>query len=324
MEPAPTLDLSQYSDRFDEALRGRYDGQTFKEGLAAIKDRYEGVTSGRRRLTVDDVMAIFSDDLPFVEDWTMPDRSELEKRMDSHHVSDSVYLLRDRDYDSDLVGRIRYGFRELSLTALVLHHVYPKRFAMCSHHLASLLYITNAPTVPKFYLEYCQELKLWGREKSSRNLSVAETEFALWTWYRLTYYGRNEEKRKNRDNFFKDPWVQDRRAYRIAESLKELGRLDLARSYLDTDATVAAIIGWLEFELMVRKVLAKAGVSTTRTDNMDHLIKKLPADAVPRSRTDLKTLWHHRNEVMHQGARLSKVQADLVLQDVRQFIEYNA
>lgn len=321
------LDLSYYWDRFDEALKGRYDGQTFKTGFAEINDRYKDVTSGHRHLTIDDVMAIFSDDLPFVQDWTMPDRGELARRMDTNCVADSVFLLRDRDYDLDLIGKIRYGFRELSLTALVLHHVYPKRFAMCSHHLASLLYITNAPTVPKFYLEYSQELKLWSKEKSSRKLSVAETEFALWTWYRLTYYGRNEERKRNRDNFFKDPWVRDRRAGKIAESLKELGRLDLAWSYLDTDATVAAIIAWVEFELMVRKVLANAGVRTSRDHTMEDLIGKLPTDAIPRSRDDLKVLWHQfgrgRNDVMHQGAKLTRLEAERVLQEVLQFIEHN-
>jgi hypothetical protein len=318
------LDLSQYWDRFDEALKGRYDEVTFKAGFAEIEDLYRDVTSGHRRLTIDDVMALFADTLQYVQDWTMPDREELEMRMSKNGVAETVYLLRDRGYDLDLVGRITHGFRELSLTALVLHHVYPNRFAMCSHHLASLLYMTNVSTVPRFYLEYCQELKLWSKEKSSSKLSVAQTEFALWTWYRLTYYGRSEERKRNRDNFFKDPWVRNRRSSKIAESLKELGRLDVAWSYLDTDPTVAAIAAWLEFELMVRKVLAKVGVRTSRNDTMDDLIRNLPTEAIPQSRDDLKNVWRRRNDVMHQGEKLSREAAEWVLQDVLHFVEYNA
>jgi hypothetical protein len=147
---------------------------------------------------------------------------------------------------------------------------------MCSHHLASLLYIVNASTVPKFYLEYCEELKLWGHERSTRQLDVAETEFALWAWYRLTYYGRNEERKKNRDNFFKDQWVQDRRAHRIAYALKELGRLDIARSYLDTDANLAAIIAWVEFERSVRNILGAEKASNARNGRVMDLIDELP------------------------------------------------
>lgn len=328
MKAKPRLDLSHYWDRFDEVLGGRHKGETFQAGFATIKEIYKDVRAGKRRLTVNDVMAIFGDDLPFVLDWTKPDSQRLEERMEQRRVPDAVYRLRDRSDDSgvlELISQIRYGFGDLSLTALVLHHVYPGRFAMCSHHLASLLYIVNASTVPKFYLEYCEELKLWGHERSTRQLDVAETEFALWTWYRLTYYGKNEARRKNRDNFFKDPWVQDRRASRIAYALKELGRLDIARSYLHTDANLAAIIAWVEFEAAVRNLL---GAEKARDRGVIDLIYELPVQAVPRSREELKRLWlrdtRGRNEVIHQGLRLTRKEAEEVVNDVVEFLAHNS
>jgi hypothetical protein len=73
MKAKPKLDLSYYWDRFDDALTGRYQGETFKAGFATIKEIYKDVRVGKRRLTVSDVMAIFNDDLPFVLDWTTPD-----------------------------------------------------------------------------------------------------------------------------------------------------------------------------------------------------------------------------------------------------------
>lgn len=331
MKARPKLDLSYYWDRFDDALIGRYEGETFKAGFATIKEIYKDVRVGKRRLTVSDVMAIFDDDLPFVLDWTKPDPQRLEERMKEHGAADAVYRLRDRSDDGgvlELISQIRHGFGDLSLTALVLHHVYPGRFAMCSHHLASLLYIVNASTVPKFYLEYCEELKLWGHERSTRQLDVAETEFALWTWYRLTYYGRNEERKKNRDNFFRDQWVQDRRAHRIAYALKELGRLDIARSYLDTDANLAAIIAWVEFERSVRNILGAEKASNARNGRVMDLIDELPVGAVPRSRNELKQLWGRdgrgRNEVIHHGLQLTRNEAEEVVNDVVEFFAHNS
>jgi len=130
MKAKPRLDLSYYWDRFDEALGGRHEGETFKAGFRTIKEIYKDVRAGKRRLTVDDVMAIFGGDLPFVLDWTKPDPQRLKERMEEHRVSDAVYRLRDRNDDTgvlELVSQIRYGFGDLSLTALVLHHVYPPR-----------------------------------------------------------------------------------------------------------------------------------------------------------------------------------------------------
>jgi len=48
MKTNPKLDLSYYLDRFDDALRERYNGQTFRNGFAAIKEIYKGVQAGNR------------------------------------------------------------------------------------------------------------------------------------------------------------------------------------------------------------------------------------------------------------------------------------
>jgi hypothetical protein len=301
------LDLGEYWGRFDEALKGRYDGHTFKLGFERIENQYRGVRSDPYRPTVDDVMALFANDLPFVQDWTMPDRDDLERRMTANRVAESIHRINDHKDDvEELIEKIRYGFRELSLTALVLQHVYPDRYAMCSHHLASLLYITNAGTVPKFYIQYCKELRLWRSEKSNgKRLSVRQTQYALWTWYRLTHFGKREERTKNRDNFFEDPWVQKRRSIKIADSLGNRGRLDLARSYLETAPTVAAIIAWREFEVKIREVHARNNRPVTLKDTVWYLIDHLPQRALCGNAQELNQLWVRRNAVMHDGESLT-------------------
>jgi hypothetical protein len=155
MKDSPKLDLAgEYYDRFDEALASRYDGKTFKDGFAEIEKRFAKLRrEDSRRLQVEDVLEIFSHDLAYFEDWTKPDRKELEIAMqgrDGTTVPELIYQLKSagEKQEVELITQIRHGFRELSLMALVLHHVFPRRYAMCSHHLASLLYIANAETVP--------------------------------------------------------------------------------------------------------------------------------------------------------------------------------
>ena len=169
---------------------------------------------------------------------------------------------------------------------------------------------------------------MWSHERSTRQLDVAETEFALWTWYRLTYYGKNEERKKNRDNFFKDQWVQDRRASRIAYALQGLGRLDIARSYLHTDANLAAIIAWVEFEGSVRNLLGAEKATNARNRRVIDLIGDLPVTAIPQSREDLKHLWvrdgRGRNEVIHGGLKLTRKEAEELVNDVVEFLAHNS
>ena len=79
----------------------------------------------------------------------MPDHDDLARRMERMHVADLIRRLTSDSYSKQLISEIRYCFRDLGLTALVLHHVYPERYAMCSHHLASLLFVSGR-TVPEY------------------------------------------------------------------------------------------------------------------------------------------------------------------------------
>jgi hypothetical protein len=314
------FDLGDYHRRFPEALQDKYES-TFDEGFREVEKRFQAVRSGARDLSVDDVLAIFDESLPFVQDWTKPDRAELERKMNSRSrpVSTLVRELRSAEYNKQLITDVVNCFRELSLTALVLHHVYPDRFAMCSHHLASLLYITGE-TVPEFYIAYCRELRDWSRRKWATPgiQSVVDAEFALWTWYRLAFSSKGK-RRAHQAQFDGDPWVQDRRAASIARALRTTDKLDLARSYLETDPTVAAIIAWRELEVAMRKVLSG---KATRADKIRDLMRMLPEDAYPAGLTfrDLERLWQERNPVMHVGDDVGRERGERVVTTVAAFI----
>jgi hypothetical protein len=319
------FDLGKYWNLFPEALQKRY-GSRFEAGFDRIEEMYKAVRSGARPLTVEDVISIFDSDLPFVHDWTKPDRDDLAARMESKRAAKLIADLRDRNYDSALLSEIIYCFREISLTALVLQHVYPKRFAMCSHHLASQLCIT-ASTVPEFYLKYCKELKAWSEHEwpTPHKLTVVETEFALWTWYRRAYGKSSKQRGTHQTEFRRDHWVQERRAKQIADSLGLIDRLDLARSFLDTAPTVAAITAWREFAVKVRNILEAGGKKMTKDDSIWNRIARLPAGNVPQGWTPegLKTLWWGRNEAVKDGEDIPGPEGTRILNGVGKFIEHN-
>ena len=309
------LDLAEYFASFPDALEERYSDR-FKMGFEHIKNRYKDVRSGHRALAVDDVMAIFDKSLPFVCDWTKPERSELEERMAAQGAAQLIRELGGR-HDLDLMRRILYCFKELSLTSLVLQHVYPDKFSMCSHHIASLLYIVGhqkAGTVPAYYLEYCRELEKWG---ARFKLTVEETEYALWTWYRLAYYGSKESREQHRRKFDRDPWVRKQRALRARESLKATDKLGLARFCLDTDPTLGAIIAWREFEIGVRDLPGNRGFGRQSSTKISDLIAQFP----PSQKETYTSLWEKRNRVMHSDLEMSDEEARQVVQTVGEFLD---
>jgi hypothetical protein len=339
-----TMDLYDYRERFHDALQARY-GDTFDEGFRRIAIRYQDVASGKRPLVVEDVMEIFAEDLPYCQDWSKPDQHNLHERMRTSNVADRIRRMGGVGYPSELITEIWRCFRDLSLTSLVLHHVYPDRFAMCSHHLASLLNI-SATTVPSFYINYCQELRLWSergtptesaarwKARNRRRFTVVDTEFALWTWYRFAFIkgmGNNKEHRRHRTNFFRDPWVQDRKAEKISESLGVIGKLDLARSYIRIQPTVAAMIAWRELEVEVRRILNDGRRATGESYTFRSLIEMLPTDAFSRDLTkeDVLDLRGRRNAVMHEGEEIAcneeeaRLYAKKVVSGISAFVEKN-
>jgi hypothetical protein len=331
------FDLVKCWKGFDNALKRRYEGRDFKAGREVIEDLYSDVASGRRDLTIDDVTAIFNGDLPFSEDWTKPEPVNLAERMKSQGVAKKIAALPHRNYyDLTLLGEIIFCFREVSLAALVLQHVYPTHFAMCSHFLASQLYIRGDDS-SEFYLKYCEELKKWSdREWPTKGkLTVAQAEYALWTWYRLAYKGETpKDRRRARREFSGDRFVQEQRALQIANSLNWGSRLDLARSYINIDPTVAAIIAWRELDVSLGAILRGSGIKETdeRGDKLSfrRRIERLPDDKIPPrwSRETLTKIWSNwtvsRNDVMHEDKAIrSPTDARGIVDGVEAFIRHN-
>lgn len=187
---------------------------------------------------------------------------------------------------------------------------------MCSHHIASLLYIVGrrkAGTVPEFYLEYCRELERWG---ALFKLTIEEIECAVWTWYRLADYGKKEEREQHRIKFDRDPWVKKQRAVRIRDSLAAIDKLGMARFCLDTDPTLGAIIAWREFEIGVRSLTGNRGVKGPIDPKMQDLIYRFS----PNEKEIYTTLWKGRNRVMHGDQNLSEEDAREVVDKVTEFL----
>jgi hypothetical protein len=321
--------LREYVHGLKVVLVDKY-GTDYSAGFAAIEARFQEVRSGARDLSVDDVLAIFGESLPFVLDWTKPDAIELERKMNDRAIP-VAHLIRQLntpdtdDNEIERIGAIVGCFRELGLTSLVLHHVYPARYAACSHHIASLLHITGE-TVPRFYVAYCKELRTWSKQKWSGRgaLTVVDVEFALWTWYRLAFSDDREsgDHSEHTDRFFSDSWIQRRRASRIARSLNVIDKMDLARSFLPTDPTVTTIIAFRELEVGLRRTL---GPKASASDNARALLEKLSLDAFPQSSLRIRLMTHwtaYRNKLIHQDVEITNEEATAVVNDVVAFFRH--
>jgi hypothetical protein len=266
--------------------------------------------------------------LPYVQDWTKPDRDDLAGRLKEFRVPDCLKRLQGAGYDKNLIREIRYALREISLMGLILHHLYPDRFAICSHHIGSLLYVENKASVSEYYIDYCNELREWAFALSSDKLNVAQTQFALWTWYRLAYFGRKEDRRRHWRAFRDDPWIKQQRATKLAKSLGEIGRIDLARSYIGSYSDVAAIIAWVEYERAVRQRLKDNPILDDKRATIFDLIDELPSDALCFDRTHLKALWKRRNDFVHPNPigpppKMSPEEAVTLINNIQSFVDHN-
>jgi len=166
----------------------------------------------------------------------------------------------------------------------------------------------------KYYREYCGELEKWGNHFK---LTVTETEFALWTWYRLANYGSKERREEHRSKFDRDPWVRQQRASRARKSLKATDKMGLARFCLDTDHTLGAIIAWREFEIRVRELPGNRRIGKNYSPKMSDLIARFP----PSQKETYTGLWEKRNGVMHDDLPMSEKDARNVVQTVGEFLD---
>lgn len=184
--------------------------------------------------------------------------------------------------------------------------------------------------MPEFYVNYCGELLAWSRRSEHRHqkLNVVETEFALWTWYWFAHHsGDCDARRKHFRAFWTDPWVHERRADRIAEALKGFDRIDLARSYLKTEPTVAAIIAWRELETELRRVL---GAPKSEVHELIERLDEIKPEALPAEWAGeaLRSVWFRigpgRNRVMHDDRKVSPEEARTIVNSVSALIGHNA
>ena len=160
---------------------------------------------------------------------------------------------------------------------------------------------------------------MWGKRF---NLNVVETEFALWTWYWRAHHGSKKERDAHVRSFDRDPWVEKRRALKIKEPLRVVDAMGFARFFLDTDATLAAVIAWREFEVKSRALLSSTGryrKINDRSFKMSGVIPLLQRELG----VDYSTLWHMRNRVMHDDRMISDEEAKVIVKAVGQFIEGN-
>ena len=104
------FDLGTYWALFGDAIEERYNRKDgFKDGFARIEAHYRELRPSphRRDITARDVLEIFKDDLPYVDDWSMPDHDDLARRMERMHVADLIRRLTSDSYSKQLISEIR-------------------------------------------------------------------------------------------------------------------------------------------------------------------------------------------------------------------------
>lgn len=288
------FNLQFFRDCFPEvsqAAFGRcYDFRNLETNFAYLKDSTNWVSIGHIMPLYDAARS------PYARAWPPPDAKQLDRTLKQERVRLAPLNGSGREITQNLL-RVLHN---LGLVSLVLRLTYPERFAVFSGSVANLLQVQR-PAALEMYLSYCDELREW--QSHFRMTSVAETEIALWSFYRISnsQNGRSEEARSA---FDRDIWIQRRRLRQaLRPFMRRYGPLELARLLAEENPKLAGKIAGEEHERLLHCAAERfyPRLSGHQKGWADALINLLAQDGriSLEEKTALRRIWSVRNQAVH-------------------------
>jgi hypothetical protein len=229
--------------------------------------------------------------------WPRPQNKVLEEALSRERIK----LAPMPANPAEAIERLLRVFHNLGTVSLILHFVYPERFAIFSTPVIHLLQVTR-PGLVDMYLAYCEELRVWA--DYFHMPSVAATSTALWTYAEVAKTADHPVAVKARHELEEDIWVQRRRAAQVIRPfLRRYGRLPLAHILVDEDAAIAGKIAAEEYERLLNIASHRMYGRPLRREK--GAAGQLLADLATRGVIDLavvaelQLVWDVRNRVVH-------------------------
>lgn len=141
------------------------------------------------------------------------------------------------------------------MASVVLSCVYPENFGVFSPPTLLLLQIPLKPPI-EHYLDYCDELAVWGSHFLGTDVVQVEDR-ALWVFYQDAYGQDKTRKAADYQKAFEsDSWVRQRHALNTLKPyFRGLEALAQAQFLIGIDNNLAATIAGCEFEARIKEAI---------------------------------------------------------------------
>jgi hypothetical protein len=190
-------------------------------------------------------------------------------------------------------------FKSIELVSIILRFIKPEHYGILSPPVERVLDVKRGSDAVETYLNYLKDLR---RIKAYyRFPRAADADMALWVLHEYCFGTLREQQ--IRDAYLSDPFML---ALRIANRTSDVfqGRLQVAvlRGLLPINVDLAAQLGGVAFERMVRTMAIEAGIVADHSADMSSLIDALREKGVITQLT--AGSWHRarriRNKAIHR------------------------
>lgn len=269
-----------------------------------------------RRLTYDDLQVIIN---PVWWDagefWRWPTREQVEPTL--HGMSWDFWNLSSGN-EAGVIRALFDIFRYIEPVSVVLRFIVPRNYGIISAPVEKVLEVRRSESPCDSYQNYLRDLRELRDTRGFK--TAAEVDMALWV-LQMGILGRRIDGREDMvERFRADQQLMRIRVRNLMGSLlQELDRGDLAAALLPINLQLAAEIGGIEFEKMVRRKCqpnsaGDIGSEEDLKDVIDDLHKRGMIDSLTKGR------WHMarkiRNRAIHGPVSPGREEVDRLIKEL--------
>jgi NOL1/NOP2/fmu family ribosome biogenesis protein len=237
----------------------------------------------------------------------------------SKHISGIVELpsdLKSLESKKRAITALYASIQHIEVVSVILRFTYPEGFGIISPPVVSLLNLvpTENETHPDHYVRYLRVLRDLSKKYSKEHPDfsiLANVDMALWAAAHLSHHFQFDSlaEEMNRDAFFQEVRLKNLvKGFGSHWTKTEAHRLIFARTVLEYDFILSALIASRAFESIVAEIVSRAGTksqySSNRRIRLQYLIGKICVkpgllQKLGISEENLNTWRKYRNRAVH-------------------------
>ncbi len=212
-----------------------------------------------------------------------------------------------------LIKQLFDVFRHIGIVSIILRFVAPKYFGITSPPVEKILDVRRGSSDVETYINYLENLREIGNYYGFSR--IADVDMALWVLHECCFGEKADERMIKEYN--NDIFIKTLRAKNLAHLLN-ISDPQLAKSLLDVNLKLAAQIGGICFEQMVKKTAQKSNSSFESNgseQSLEDIINRLQACGVidELQKGKWQSARRTRNKAIHDSGGLTRREVEILI-----------